>query len=122
MLVVMALAHFRCKALGFRGGRVAQLMREDLDSILFSLALLAHVTVGANRKAMQRGCAFLCPLGEGLRQQRQARHQKQDTLALAGLLLGDFQAGEGLAGATGHDELAACGFLKPFATAFKAIC
>ncbi|MNF96986.1 hypothetical protein D3C84_797990 [compost metagenome] len=52
------------------------------------------------------------PLGERLRQQRQTGHQKQHPLAGTGQPLGNLQAGKGLAGAAGHDQLAAFGIFE----------
>ena len=57
--------------------------------------------------------AFLGPFGQGLRQQGQAGHQEQNAFAPAGQGFGDLQAGEGFAGAAGHDELAPVGSLQP---------
>jgi hypothetical protein len=105
---------------GVGGGGVAQLVGEGLDGVVVFLALLAHVAVGAHGKAVQRDFAFLRPLGQGLRQQVQAGDQEQDALALAGHVFGDLQAGEGLAGAAGHDELAAVGDLKAEQHAWSA--
>ena len=113
VLIVLPRRHAQLKALGIGGGRVTQLVREGLDGIVFlSALLLAHIAVGTHCKAVQRDGAFLRPLGQGLRQQRQTGYQKQNALALACDALGDLQAGKCLASAAGHDQLAAICCLK----------
>lgn len=52
---------------------------------------------------------FLGPFGEGLGEEGEARDQEEHSLAGARHGLGDLEGGEGLAGAAGHDELAAVG-------------
>ncbi|MCY1438928.1 hypothetical protein D9M71_551460 [compost metagenome] len=82
-------------------------MGKGLYHVIVSFTLLAHVAIGAHREAMQRGCTLLCPLRQCLRQQREAGHQEQHTLAGPCQLLSNFQARKGLARATSHDQLAA---------------
>ena len=64
--VVMALAHFLRQSCWVGRGWVAQLMH--LHFKIIAPLLLAHVAVRAHGKAVQRGCAFLRPLGQGLGQ------------------------------------------------------
>ncbi len=111
-VIIVALEHFRREAIRLGGGRVAQLVGENLYGIILDLALLAHVAVRADGEAVQRGFAFLGPFGEGLRQQRETGHEEQHALAFAGQTLGDLQTGESLAGAAGHDQLASLGILE----------
>ena len=112
VLGIVALEHFHREAIRLGGGRITQLVSEHLNRVILCLALLAYVAVGADGKAVERRCAFLRPLGKGLRQQRQAGHQEQYALALASQLLSDLQAGEGLASATSHNQLATLGVLE----------
>ena len=112
VLAVVALAHLRRQPCRVGGGRVTQLVGEGLHNVIVFLALVAHVAIGTDREAVQWGRAFLCPLGQGLRQQRQTRHQEQYALAAACQRFGNFQAGEGLARAASHDQLAPVGSLQ----------
>ncbi len=112
VLGVVALGHLRCEPISLGGRRVAQLVSKHLYGVIFHLALLANVAVGADGEAVERGFAFLRPFGERLRQQRQAGHEEQHAFAFAGQALGNLQTGEGLARAAGHDQLAAFGGLQ----------
>lgn len=112
MFGIMTLEHFRREAICLGGGWVAEFVGEDLRGILISLTFLAYIAVGAYGEAVEQSFAFLCPFGKSLRQQRQTGHQEQHTLALAGLLFGNLQAGEGFAGTAGHDQLASLGIFK----------
>ena len=112
VLAIVALAHLRRQPCRVGGGRVTQLVGKGLHNVIVFFALVAHVAIGTDREAVQWGRAFLCPLGQGLRQQRQTRHQEQYALAAACQRFGDFQAGEGLARAASHDQLAPVGGLQ----------
>ncbi len=102
---IVALADLGSELPCFGRGRVLQLMGEHLE-VIFAV-LLADVAVRTHGVAVQRRRRFLGPFGERLRQQREARHEEQHTATLAGQFLGNLERGEGLAGAAGHDELAA---------------
>ncbi len=93
--------------------RVLQLVHEGLDGVVVLRAPLPDVAVGADGEVVQTRLALLRPLRQGLGEQGEAGDQEQHPLALAGDLLGDLEAGEGLAGAARHDELAAVGGLEP---------
>ena len=84
-------------------------MGKGLDDVLVLVALFPDLDIGADGEGVERDGAFLGPLGEGLGKQVQAGDEEQDALVLAGDILGDLEAGKGLAGAAGHDELAAVG-------------
>ena len=109
VLGVVALGHFHGEALGIGGGGVAEFVGEGLDDVLVLVALFPDLDIGADGEGMERDGAFLGPLGEGLGKQVQAGDEEEDALVLAGDFLGDLEAGEGLAGAAGHDELATVG-------------
>ena len=98
---------FHSEALGIGGGGVAEFVGEGLDDVFVFVAFFPDFHIGADGEGMERGGAFLGPLGEGLGKQVQAGDE--DALVLVGDFLGDLEAGEGLAGAAGHDELAAVG-------------
>ncbi len=112
MLGVVALGHFHSEALGIGGGGVAEFVGEGFHDVLVLVALFPDLDIGADGEGMEWDGAFLGPLGESLGKQVQAGDEKQDALVLAGDFLGDLEAGEGLAGAAGHDELAAVGGLE----------
>ena len=109
LLDVVALGHFHSETLGIGGGGVAELVSEGLDDVLVLVALFPDLDIRADGEGMERDGAFLGPLGEGLGKQVQAGDEEQHALVIPGDFLGDLEAGEGLAGAAGHDELAAVG-------------
>ena len=84
-------------------------MGKGLDDVLVLVALFPDLDIGADGEGVEWNGAFLRPLGEGLGKQVQAGDEEQDALVFPGDFLGDFKAGEGLAGAAGHDELATVG-------------
>ena len=70
----------------------------------------SDLVVGADREGAHRAVGFGGPLAKRLREQRDRRNQEQYRPTGLNLPLSDPQAREGLAGATGHDELAAIVF------------
>ena len=113
MVGVVALLHLDGEALRIGGGGVAQLVGEGLDDVFVVLvALFADLGIGADGEAVQRQAAFLRPFGEGLGVEIQRGDEEEDELVFPGSLLGNFEGGEGLAGAAGHDELATVGILE----------
>ncbi len=110
---VVALFHLVGESGGVGGGGVAQLVDEGLDDVLVALAaLFPDLGVGADGEAVQGDGALLGPLGEGLGEEVERGDEEENEPVGAGDLLGDLEAGEGLAGAAGHDELAAVGLLE----------
>ncbi len=106
---VVAFCHFLGEAFGIGGGGVAELVGEGLDDVFVFVALFPDLDIGADGEGMERGGAFLGPLGEGLGEEIQAGDEEEDALVFPGDFLGDLEAGEGFAGAAGHDELATVG-------------
>ena len=99
--------HLPRQARAARRRRVGELVHERLHDVVVLLALLADVAVRADREAPERRRALLRPLRQRLRQEREARQEEEHALARARDALGDLQAGERLARAARHDELAA---------------
>jgi len=107
MLEVVPLLNLEGKALGIRGGGVAQLVGEGFDDVFVDLlALFAHFGIRADGESVERNGALLGPFGEGLRKEIERGNEEENDFVFSGDLLGDFERGEGLAGAAGHDELA----------------
>ncbi len=109
---VVALFHFLREALGIGGGGVAELVGEGLDDVFILVALFPDLGIRADCEGVERDVAFLGPLGEGLGKQVQAGYEEEHELVFPGDFLGDLEAGEGLARAAGHDELATVGGLQ----------
>jgi len=114
---VVAFLHLVGEALGIGGGRVLQFVGVGLDDVLVDdvlvlgtlAALFPDLGIGADGEGAEREGALLGPLGEGLGKEVQAGDEEEHALARSGDVLGDFQGGERLAGAAGHDELASVG-------------
>ena len=73
---------------------------------------LANLRVGADGKRADRRLGVSGPLAQRLRHERDRRCGEQHATARPGDLLGGAQRGEGLAGAAGHDQLAAVVLLE----------
>ena len=100
---VKALVHGVGQGRCIGAGRVTQFVREGLHHVIVFLALFTDIGIGTHGKTIQRQTGFLRPFAQRLRQQRQARHQKQHALARAAHRFGNFQAGERFAGAARHN-------------------
>lgn len=87
-------------------------MGEGFDGVFDAFALFADFVVGTDGKAMQGNVALLSPFGQGLREQRGAGDEEEDTLVCAYEVFGDLEAGEGFARAASRDELATVGALE----------
>ena len=68
-------------------------MREGLNDVVILLSVLANVAIGTDCETVKWRRTFLCPLRQGLRQQRQAWNQEQHAFASASIGFGYLQAG-----------------------------
>ena len=97
----LGLGNFGEQLFGARGRRVGEVR----DRIV--LVVLADLGIGTDRERAQREASFRRPLLQSLREQCNRRNQEQYRAPGSRHLLRYAQAREGLAGTTGHDELAA---------------
>ena len=89
------------------GGRVSEIMDIDIADVVAALVAFADLRIGAHRKRPQRRRGVERPFAHRLAHQRQRWHEEQNELAGTGEVFRDLEAGEGLARAARHNELAA---------------
>ena len=106
MLGIMPFFHLPCQMFWGGCGWIPQFMRIGLDGIAVFLTGFADITVGTDGIAVQGDGAFLCPFGQGLGQEVQAGHQKQDAFSLTCLCFCNLECCKGFAGTARRDELA----------------
>ena len=95
------------KSGGIGGRGIGEVEDVDIGCIGLGTAGPAGLGVGADSEGAERKSGVERPGAEGLGQERQAGNENQYATAGAGELFGNAEANERLAGAAGHENLAA---------------